>query len=150
MRMHRIITGAVAIALAGSVPFISATSAQAAPAVGHRTSAVAHTAPAPAARQLPRREISENIVKKGARTLVFKGKVKGQPHYSNKIVKIQRKVGKHGAWRTYKKVRSGQLGGFKAKVGAPRNGRWYFRAYTPKTDKFRASHSAGNYYTYTI
>lgn len=149
MRMNRIITGFVAFALAGSVSLVSASSAQAAPAVGH-DAATTTSAQAPVARKLPKRHITEKIVQKGTRKLVFKGKVTGKPAYSHKVVKLQRRVGKHGHWKTVAKMKSNKKGHVHHRVGAPRNGRFYFRAATPKTGKFRASHSAGNFYTYTL
>ena len=149
MRMNRIITGAIGLAMAGLAP-LAATSAATA-ATGHGTAA-ARAVPAPAAaprESLPPREITSRMVKVSAHKIVFKGKVKGDPKYSDKIVRIERRIGKGGSWKLYKKVRSTELGNWKCQVGAPRTGKWYFRAVTPKTNNYRKSYS-DVWYTYTF
>lgn len=157
MRVHRILTGLIAFALIGLVPFISNGSATAAEAGAHVGRSVAGSH-APAARAKPHRKITDRIVAKGTHKLVFKGRVLGKPLYSNKVVKIQRKVGKNGHWKLFKKVKSGTKGSIKTQVPAGgRNcnsatgngaGCWYFRAFTPATNSYSASHSPGKYFTY--
>jgi len=147
MRMNRILTGLLGLALAGAAPVITTTSADA--ATSHTAAHAARaTAPQSTAKALPKREITAKIVNKGARTLVFKGKVKGDPTYSRKVVKIQRKVGKGGSWKPYAKTRTDNQGYWKHGVGAPRNGKWYFRAMTPKTGQYSRSFS-DVWYTYS-
>ncbi|MFC4783078.1 hypothetical protein ACT8ZV_01290 [Nocardioides sp. MAHUQ-72] len=147
MRMNRITTGLISFALVGLAPLAVSTSADAA-----TSGKAAHAATAPSATErqaLPKREITSKIVQKGTRKLVFKGKVKGEPKYADKIVKIQRRVGKNGSWKFYAKDRTDNLGYWKHAVGAPRNGRWYFRAMTPKTGQYSRSYS-DVWYTYSI
>jgi hypothetical protein len=141
MRMNRILTGLLGLALAGAAPVITTSAADAAtPHVGAH--AARATAPETSAREkLPKREITARVVKKSARVLVFKGKVKSDPAYSHKIVKIQRKIGKHGHWKPYAKDRTTNKGNWAHRVGAPRNGKWFFRAWTPKTDHYGRSFS---------
>jgi hypothetical protein len=146
MRMHRILTGLVAFALIGFVPFVSSSSATA--AVDGARVAQATTAPTVESR-LPKREINAKVVQKGSRTLIFKGKVTGEPKYSKKVVKIERRIGKGGNWKQYAKVKSTKQGGWRHQVGAPRNGRWYFRAMTPKTNSYAKSYSEV-WYTYSF
>lgn len=149
MRMNRILTGTIGLALAGLAPL--ATTSTATAAAGHgiaaaRTSTASTTAPR---ESLPPREITSKMVKVSAHKIVFKGKVKGDPKYANKVVKIERRIGKKGDWKVYNKVRSTDLGNWKSPVGAPRTGRWYFRAVTPKTNNYRKSYS-DVWYTYSF
>ncbi|WP_344153247.1 hypothetical protein [Nocardioides koreensis] len=147
--MNRIITGVIGLAMAGLAPLATASTATAAtghePAAG-RTGTASTTAPR---ESLPPREITSKMVKVSAHKIVFKGKVKGAPKYANKIVRIERRVGKGGSWKLYQKVRSTDLGNWKCQVGAPRTGKWYFRAVTPKTNNYRKSYS-DVWYTYTM
>ena len=129
MRTNRFLTGLLGLALAVLAP-------------------LAPTAPADAAG-LPAREISSRMVKVTAHKIVFKGKVKGDPKYAGKVVRIERRIGKQGTWRSYNKVRSTDLGNWRSRVGVPRTGRWYFRAVTPQTNNYRKSYS-GVWYTYTV
>jgi hypothetical protein len=157
MRMNRILSGVLGLALAGAAPVITANAAVAATgATSH--SAVRAGAPSSTNREaLPKRKISEKIVE-GSNKLIFKGKVKGDPTYKKKIVKIQIKKGSGGSWHFLKKVKTGRLARFQSQVPAGgRNcnsttgkgaGCWYFRALTPKTGKYRQSHSAGHYFTF--
>ncbi|MCW2792465.1 MAG: hypothetical protein JWO76_1563 [Nocardioides sp.] len=157
MRMHRIVTGLVAFALIAFVPFVSTSSATAVKAgVGaDRSSAITQ---APAQRAKPHRKITDKIVQKGLHKLVFKGHVLGKPTYGKKVVKIQRKISKSGHWKLFKKVKSTKKGGVKTQVPAGgRNcnsatgnggGCWYFRAFTPATKSYAASHSSGKYFTF--
>lgn len=148
MRMSRILTGLIGLALGGVAPLAITSSATAA---DHGVAAThASAAPTPAAREtLPARDITSKMVKVGPHKIVFKGKVKGAPKYANKLVKIERRIGKQGAWKFYKQVRSTELGNWKSPVGAPRRGKWYFRAVTPKTNNYRKSYS-DIWYTYSI
>jgi hypothetical protein len=148
MRMHRIVTGLVAFALIGFVPFVSGSAATAAPAtVGASHSAVSHQSTAKTA--LPHRTINAKIDQKGPRKLIFKGKVTGKPVYAKKVVKIERRIGKHGKWKSYAKTHTTKTGGWRHQVGAPRSGRWYFRATTPATNSYAKSHS-DVWYTYSF
>jgi len=148
MRMNRILTGLIGLALGGVTPLAitsSATAAEHGVAAAH-----ASATPASAAREtLPAREITSKMVKVGAHKIVFKGKVKGSPRYANKKVKIERRIGKKGAWKVYNQVRTTDLGNWKSRVGAPRQGKWYFRAVTPQTNNYRKSYSSV-WYTYSI
>lgn len=149
MRMNRILTGLLGLALAGAAPVVATTSADAATSHTAAHAARASTAPQGTAKALPKREITAKVVRKAPRTLVFKGKVKGEPKYSRKVVKIQRRIGKHGSWKPYAKTRTDRQGYWKHGVGAPRNGKWFFRAMTPKTGQYGRSFSAV-WYTYSI
>jgi hypothetical protein len=158
MRMYRILTGLIAFALIGLVPFVSSSAATATV----RDAQVGRTAvstQAPAARAAkPHRKISDKIVARGTHKLIFKAHVKGDPTYSKKVVKIQRKIGKHGHWKRFKTVKSNNAGRVKTQVPAGgRNcdsstgrgsGCWYFRAFTPKSKHYAGSYSPGNYFTY--
>jgi hypothetical protein len=148
MRMTRIMTGLINVALVGLAPLTITSSADATTA--HGVAAARDAAPTTATREtLPAREITSKMENVSARKIVFKGKVKGDPKYANKVVKIERRIGKKGDWKTYNKVRSTDLGNWKSPVGAPRTGRWYFRAVTPKTNNYRKSYS-DVWYTYSF
>jgi len=148
MRMNRITTGVVSVALVGLAPLTMASSADATTA--HGAAGAPAAASTTAAREtLPAREITSKMENVSARKIVFKGKVKGDPKYANKVVKIERRIGKKGDWKSYNKVRSTDLGNWKSPVGAPRTGKWYFRAVTPRTNSYRKSYS-DIWYTYSI
>jgi hypothetical protein len=102
-----------------------------------------------ARQNLPAREISSKMDKKGTHKIVFTGKVKGDPTYASKRLKIERKVGKHGTWRTYAKPRTNDNGWWRQRVGAPKRGKWFFRATTAATKHYRESHSTV-WYTYSF
>jgi hypothetical protein len=148
MRMHRMLTGLVAFALIGLVPFVSTTSADAATSAGRAAASTTPASSTTARAQLPAREITAKIAQPAPRKLVFKGKVKGDPKYAHKLVKVERRIGKGGNWKLYKKLKSGSRGGWATEVGAPRTGKWYFRAVTPETNSYRKSFSRV-WYTYS-
>ena len=84
MRMNRVLTGLLGLALTGShrsPPALAATAA-----TDHGVVAAhARRASSPAAREtLPAREITSMMVKVGPHKIVFKGKVKGSPRYAGK------------------------------------------------------------------
>ena len=148
MRMTRIMTGLISVALVGLAPLTITSSADATSA--HGVAAARDAAPTTATREtLPAREITSKMENVSARKIVFKGKVKGSPRYANKKVKIERRIGKKGAWKVYNQVRTTDLGNWKSRVGAPRQGKWYFRAVTPQTNNYRKSYSSV-WYTYSI
>lgn len=149
MRMNRTLAAVIAFAMLGLVPFVSNSTAVA--ATRHSAVAASQSAAASATaerRRLPEREIVTEGVVKGQK-LILKGRVKGAPKYARRLVKIERRIGRDGNWRTYRKLKSQAKGGFRTQVGAPRTGKWFFRAVTPKTNSHRRSHSNVLYsYTY--
>ena len=147
MRMNRILTAVVALALTGSATFVATSSATAAAPDGTVAAAGVADAQPTANRAKPHREFNAKIVSKGPQKLIFRGKVKGEPTYDDKIVKVQRKTSKNGTWRFYAKDRTDADAIFKVRVGAPNNGRWYFRAMTEATKSYAKSYSA-TWYTY--
>ena len=148
MRMNRVLTGLISFALVGLAP-LATTSATAATEHG-AAAARATTAPSVVAREsLPKREITSKIVQKGPHKLIFRGKVKGDPAYDHKIVKIQRRIGKDGAWHVWRKTRTDDSAVWRQQVPAPRTGRYYWRAMTPKTKHYGNSYS-DVWYTYTL
>ncbi len=148
MRINRILAGAIGLAMAGSAPLAATSAANAvepAPAAAR-----AAAAPVTTAREsLPAREITSRMVKVTPHEIVFKGKVKGSPKYAKRLVTIQRRIGKGGSWKRYRRVRSTDLGNWKCQVGVPRKGKWFYRAVTPRTNSYRKSYS-DVWYTYTI
>lgn len=123
MRADRVLTGLVGLALL--TPAMHGGAA---------------TAADRADRALPKREISSRIQDSDNR-LVFRGNV--SPGHAGKPVFIQKKKCKaeRCAWRKFVKVTTNDTGGFRARVTAPRDGYWYWRAKVRKHDGYATSYS---------
>jgi hypothetical protein len=91
------------------------------------------------------RDLQATDVQKGNR-LYLKGNV--NPGWGGKVIKMQRKTCKSCPWKVYDKQRTGDNGSWKFRVGAPRNGFWYFRAQVAGTSDYLKSRS-GVFRTYS-
>lgn len=101
--------------------------------------------------RLKARRITEKIVKTPRGRLIFRGQV-SRGKYKNRVVIVQRKHcnsrGKRcGKWGYAGKVRTNKRAIYKKRVGAPRTGRWYYRAKVTRGNGYRTSFSAGRWYT---
>lgn len=143
MRMHRTLAALVGLALLGSTPIALAGSASAAEA--DRVSSSSATT----ARALPKREVKSKVVEPRRNKLVFKGNV--NPGHENRGVYIQKKncKGDKCSWYKFKKVQTDGEGRFKARIEAPRNGSWFWRAKVKKHGGYGTSYS-DVWRTYTI
>lgn len=79
-------------------------------------------------------------------TITFVGNV--DPGYARRYVTIQKKNCLSCGWRTYTKVITNGDGAFRARLSAPRSGRWYFRTYIPGTTPTFAPALSPVYYTF--
>lgn len=138
MRLQRIMTALIALALMGLATFASPASAQAAPS-GERVSAAAQ------ARDLPRRDMNDKVVKNKKGWLIFKGNV--DPGWNHKNVKVYKKAG--GKWSLFKKVKTDGQGRWSVRIYAPRNGNWFWKGIVPKAGGYGKS-VTGIWRTYTI
>lgn len=75
----------------------------------------------------------------------FHGRV--TPHYGHQKVSLQKRSCGTCSWRTVRNQRTSSRGRFSFTVGAPRTGRYFWRASTPATKKFIRSYS-GVFSTY--
>lgn len=143
MRMRRILIDVVALALLGLAPLSLAGTASAAEA-----EIVDRASTASSARALPKRDIASNIADKGNR-LIFKGNV--NPGHAHKAVFIQKKAckGERCDWHKFKRVETNDKGGFRARITAPRDGYWYWRAKVKAHGGYGTSYS-DVWRTYTI
>lgn len=79
-------------------------------------------------------------------TITFVGNV--DPGYARRYVTVQKKNCLSCGWRTYTKVATNGDGAFRARLTAPRSGRWYFRTYIPGTSPTFAPALSPVYYTF--
>lgn len=59
----------------------------------------------------------------------FRGRV--QPNYGNKIIYLEKRPCSTCSWHRVRSNRTGSLGYWRFKVGAPRSGRWWWRVSVP-------------------
>lgn len=129
--MYRMITAVVGLALLAVPAWAGAASAAESPA-----------------RALPKREVSSRVTDTSNR-LHFRGNV--NPGWAHKRVIIQKKKcrAERCKWFGYKTVRTNGKGGFKARIGAPKKGYWYWRAKVKKGGGYGTSYSAA-WRTFTL
>ncbi len=139
MRLQRIMTALIAIALMGLVSVVGSGAAQAAPAAQRADSAATH------ARDLPRRDMNDKVFKNSKGWLIFKGNV--DPGWNHKNVKVYKKAG--GKWSLFKKVKTDGSGRWSVRIYAPRNGNWYWKGIVPKAGGYGKSVTSV-WKTYTI
>lgn len=132
MRMHRVLTALIGLALMGLGPVALTSSASA----------------MEEARALPKREISSSVVDKRNK-LFLKGNV--NPGWAGKPVIIQKKncKGERCNWFGYTSVKTNEKGGFRARITAPRKGYSYWRAKVKKAGGYGTSYSSV-WRTYTV
>jgi len=90
--------------------------------------------------------VKTRIVKKANGDLYFRTKVR---NYPDRLTYLEKKTCKRCTWRQVAKKRTTKHSIVKYPVGAPRNGRWYWRIKTPATKRFYVSYS-DVWYTYTV
>lgn len=92
-------------------------------------------------RALPKRDISSRVTDASNR-LHFRGNV--SPGWAHEPVIIQKKKCKQERcrWFGYTTVKSNGKGGFKARIGAPKKGYWYWRAKVKKDGGYGTSYSS--------
>lgn len=69
----------------------------------------------------------------------FHGRV--TPDYAHRSVQLQKRSCASCDWNQVRRTRTGDRGGWSFTVGAPRNGRWFWRVTTPATTKYIRSYS---------
>lgn len=106
-------------------------------------------APPANAAPKPAREVGGKIVNVTQQKLAFKGKVFGarERPYARRNVELQKRTCKSCIWRVVKRDRTDRNTRYRFRVGAPREGRWYYRVAVPETKKYRKSFS-DVYYTF--
>ena len=139
----RVVGGTVAVALLGlAVPGQSSASAtDEGPGAGISQVAPVADGEADAARRATR---SITIVGKEPRPNRFFISGKIRPEYDRRQVIVQRKVGKKGTYRTYKRIKTNGQSRYRAGVAElNRRGRVYYRTKTVATKNFKVSLSDG-------
>jgi len=96
----------------------------------------AHAAPK------PQRHVSAKIVEQ-QQDLTFRGEVFGSRErpYDNRITRLQKKTCRSCDWQAVRSERTNDRARFRYGVGAPRRGKWFFRAVVPPTREYRRSYS---------
>ena len=105
-------------------------------AIGAMPGSPAHAAPK------PQRHVSAKIVEQ-QQDLIFRGEVFGSRErpYDNRITRLQKKTCRSCEWRVVRSERTNDQARFRYGVGAPRRGKWFFRAVVPPTREYRRSYS---------
>jgi hypothetical protein len=146
MRMRKSLTtliAALGLLLTGlAAPILMSPADAAAPAVGKATTtSTVHQS----SRALPKRNLHDTVIKVRGK-LYFKGRVdpgKGP-------VFVQKRNCAKCKWKPYRKVAThGPKSKWHVRIGAPRRGSWFWRAYVPKKGAYGTSFS-GVWRTYTI
>ena len=139
----RVVGGAVAVALLGlAVPGQSSASAS----DEGRGASISEVAPVAADEAVAARRATRTItiVGKEPRPSQFFISGKVRPEYDRKQVIVQRKVGKKGTYRTYKRIKTNGQSRYRTGVAElNRRGRVYYRTKTVGTKKFKGSFSNG-------
>jgi hypothetical protein len=91
----------------------------------------------------PERRVSAKIVQVSDQGLEFKGKVFGSRErpYDNRVTRLQKKTCRDCNWQVVRTNRTDDRARYTYDVGAPRRGRWFFRAQVPETREYRTSYS---------
>jgi hypothetical protein len=131
MRLQRILTALVAVTLIGLTTVGLTGSAQAVPATDRAGSVGAH------ARDLPKRDLNDRVVKNSKHWLIFKGNV--DPGWNHKIVKVYKRLTKDGPFSLFKKVETDVAGRWSVRIYAPRDGYWYWKGVVPKAGGYGKS-----------
>jgi hypothetical protein len=141
MRLQRILSALIAVALIGLTTIGLAGPAQAVPIADRAGSMAAH------ARDLPKRNLHDKVVKNSKGWLIFKGNV--DPGWNHKNVRVFKRLTKGGAFRLFKKVKTDGEGRWSVRIYAPRNGYWYWKGVVPKSGGYGKS-TTDIWRTYTI
>ena len=131
MRMQRILTALIAVALIGLTTVGLMGPAQAVPTADRASSVGAHT------RDLPKRAMHDKVVKNSKGWLIFKGNV--DPGWNHKNVRVFKRLTKGGPFNLYKKVKTDGEGRWSVRIYAPRNGYWYWKGVVPKAGGYGKS-----------
>lgn len=140
----RAVGGVLAVALLGlAVPGPSAAAAATEEGRGASISQVEAAAgdDAVAARRTTR-DITINGNEPRPSKFVISGKVR--PEYDRKVVVVERKVGKNGKFKTYKRIKTNGKSQYRTGVAELRNrGKVFYRTKTAATKNFKVSYSDG-------
>jgi hypothetical protein len=71
--------------------------------------------------------------------LLFKGKV--APKWAKKKIVLERKTSKKAKWKVVTQARTNKKSAWSFRLGAPRKGSWYYRAWVPGKNGFIKSYS---------
>lgn len=93
------------------------------------------------------RDLNSKYSQKGNK-LIFKGKV--TPKWSKKKVILERSNSKDGKYKKVKTGKTNKKGKWSFRLGAPRKGEWWYRAYVPAKKGYAKSLSHILVNTYTI
>jgi hypothetical protein len=92
---------------------------------------------ASAARDLPRREMNDEVVINSKGWLIFKGNV--DPGWNNKNVQIYKRLCRSCEWTLAKKTRTDGSGHWRTRIYAPRTDYWYWKGIVPKAGGYGRS-----------
>ena len=88
-------------------------------------------------RDLPRREMNDEVFRNAKGWLVFKGDV--DPGWNKKNVQIYKRPCKGCAWSLVKKTRTDGSGRWRTRIYAPRTGSWYWKGVVPRSGGYGRS-----------
>lgn len=123
-----------AVALcAGAAWLVASTVAAPAPALPDSPS----TASVATARELPRREMNDDVFTNDKGWLVFKGNV--DPGWNNKQVQIYKRLCKGCDWTLVKKTPTDGSGHWRTRIYAPPSGSWFWKGMVPRSGGYGKS-----------
>lgn len=88
-------------------------------------------------RDLPRREMNDEVFTNAKGWLIFKGNV--DPGWNNKNVQIYKRLCKGCEWTLVKKVRTDGSGHWRTRIYAPRTDYWYWKGIVRKAGGYGKS-----------
>lgn len=139
MRMNRLVTAVVSVALLGFTPVAISTTASASEPKVAQTSSAAPEARVDA-RAAATRTVGIGFGNRGRRAFV-KGTV--SPRYAGKQVIVQK--GKCGAnsctWKRFKKAKTNKSSRYQVNVNVPNKGKAYYRVMVPRSGGYAVSFS---------
>ena len=93
--------------------------------------------PAAGSRDLPRREMNDEVFTNAKGWLIFKGNV--DPGWNNRNVQIYKRLCKGCEWTLVKKTRTDGSGRWRTRIYAPQTGYWFWKGLVPKAGDYGKS-----------
>jgi hypothetical protein len=91
----------------------------------------------PASRELPRREMNDEVFRNDKGWLILKGNV--DPGWNNRNVQIYKRLCKACKWTLVKKTPTDRSGRWRTRIYAPPTGYWYWKGLVPKSGAYGRS-----------
>ncbi len=88
-------------------------------------------------RDLPRREMNDEVFTNAKGWLIFKGDV--EPGWANRKIRLYKRECKACAWKLVRWIPTDDEGRWRTRIYAPRTGYWYWKGVVPKRGDYGRS-----------